>query len=176
MKFTTSASTTSRRFFNGATICGMVRLNPIANIDDTTNTSAATFTIAVRASIFLSFLSQPKSDAIPAESDSKPFREQPFVTIIMVMNDATLPLAEIKKHLSQIVDRVEHHHERVVLTRRGRPAAVLVSPDDLASLEETLDILSQAGALEGIRKAQRSIDAGDYLTGDEIRATYLGTE
>ena len=176
MKFTTSASTTNRTFFNGATIWGMVRLNPIANIDDTTNTSAETFTIAVRASIFLSFLSQSKSDAIPAESDSKPFREQPFVTIIMVMNDATLPLAEIKKHLSQIVDRVEHHHERVVLTRRGRPAAVLVSPDDLASLEETLDILSQAGALEGIRKAQRSIDAGDYLTGDEIRATYLGTE
>jgi prevent-host-death family protein len=154
----------------------MVRLNPIANIDDTTNTSAETFTIAVRASIFLSFLSQSNSDAIPAERDSKPFREQPFVTIIMVMNDATLPLAEIKKHLSQIVDRVEHHHERVVLTRRGRPAAVLVSPDDLASLEETLDILSQPSALEEIRRAQRSIDAGDYLTGDEIRATYLGTE
>jgi prevent-host-death family protein len=106
----------------------------------------------------------------------EPFREQRFVTIIMVMRDTTLPLAEIKKHLSQIVDRVEHHHERVVLTRRGRPAAVLMSPDDLASLEETLDILSQAGALEEIRRAQRSIDAGDYLTGDEIRAAYLSTE
>ena len=94
----------------------------------------------------------------------------------MVMSDTTLPLAEIKKHLSQIVDRVEHHHERVVLTRRGRPAAVLVSPDDLESLEETLDILSQPGALDEIREAQRSIDAGDYLTGDEIRARYAGTE
>jgi prevent-host-death family protein len=118
----------------------------------------------------------PRFHGIPATSDPKPFREQRFVTIIMVMSDTTLPLAEIKKHLSQIVDRVEHHHERVVLTRRGRPAAVLMSPDDLASLEETLDILSQAGALEEIRRAQRSIDAGDYLTGDEIRAAYLSTE
>lgn len=112
----------------------------------------------------------------PAARDPGLFRGQPFVTMLMVMNDATLPLAEIKKHLSQIVDRVEHHHERVVLTRRGRPAAVLVSPDDLASLEETLDILSQTGALDEIRKAQRSIDAGDYLTGDELRTAYLGTE
>ena len=38
----------------------------------------------------------------------------------------TLPLAEIKAHLSEIVDRVEGGHERIVLTRRGRPAAVIM--------------------------------------------------
>ncbi|HUU61073.1 MAG TPA: type II toxin-antitoxin system Phd/YefM family antitoxin, partial [Acidimicrobiia bacterium] len=47
----------------------------------------------------------------------------------MVMSDTILPLAEIKKRLSEIVDRVEGHHERVVLTRNGRPAAVIMSPD-----------------------------------------------
>lgn len=49
-------------------------------------------------------------------------------------------LAEIKKRLSEIVDGVEGRHDRVVLTRHGRPAAVITSPDELESLEETLGL------------------------------------
>ena len=49
----------------------------------------------------------------------------------MVLSE-TLPLAEIKARLSEIVDKVEEQHERVTLTRNGRPAAVLISPEDLA--------------------------------------------
>ncbi len=93
--------------------------------------------------------------------------------MIMVMSHTTLPLAEIKKRLSEVVDRVQHHHERVVLTRRGRAAAVLISPDDLESLEETLDILSQPEAVEEIRKAQAAIDTGEYVTGEQLRKQYL---
>ena len=63
------------------------------------------------------------------------------MTIIKVM-DRTLPLATIKAHLSQIVDGVESQHDRVILTRNGRAAAVILHPDDLESLEETLDLLS----------------------------------
>jgi prevent-host-death family protein len=91
----------------------------------------------------------------------------------MVMSDATLPLAEVKKRLSEMVDRVELHHERVVVTRRGRPAAVLVSPDDLESMEETLDVLSTPGALEEIQKAQREIDTGEAMSADDLRKKYL---
>jgi antitoxin YefM len=95
------------------------------------------------------------------------------MTMILVMSEDTLPLAEVKKRLSEMVDRVEHHHDRVVLTRRGRPAAVLMSPDDLESLEETLDLLSTPGAIEEIRKAQAEIDSGLGIEADELRATYL---
>jgi len=90
----------------------------------------------------------------------------------MVMAEA-LPLAWIKAHLSEVVDRVEQQHERVVLTRNGRPAAVLVSPDDLESLEETLDLLSDRGALDEIRDARVAIDRGDVVSADELRAKYL---
>jgi len=93
--------------------------------------------------------------------------------MIMVMTDATLPLAEVKKRLSEMVDRVEHHHERVVVTKRGRPAAVLLSPDDLESLEETLDLLSTPGALEEIQKSQHEIDTGKSVSADELRAKFL---
>jgi antitoxin YefM len=94
------------------------------------------------------------------------------MTIILVMSEETLPLAEIKKRLSEVVDRVEKHQDRVVLTRRGRPAAVLISPDDLASMEETLDILSTPGALDEIKKAQDEIDAGLGVSGEDLRAKY----
>jgi prevent-host-death family protein len=89
------------------------------------------------------------------------------------MSDETLPLAEIKKRLSEIVDRVESRHERVVLTRNGRPAAVIVSPDDLESLEETLEILSDPTALDEIHKAQSELEAGQYLSAEELREKYL---
>ena len=95
------------------------------------------------------------------------------MTIIMVMSDVTLPLAEIKKRLSEIVDGVEQHHDRVVLTRNGRPAAVILSPEDLESLEETLEILSDPRAMRAIRKAEQEIDKGKVITAEELRAKYL---
>ena len=100
--------------------------------------------------------------------DVEPWHPAKDVTIIMVM-DRTLPLANVKAHLSEIVDQVVSGHDRVVLTRNGRAAAVILSPDDLEALEETLDLLSQPNALEEIRKAREELDAGRFVTGDELR-------
>jgi antitoxin YefM len=86
----------------------------------------------------------------------------------MVM-DKTLPLANVKAHLSELVDGVESGHDRVILTRNGRPAAVILSPDDLEALEETLDLLSRPDALEEIRKARDEIEAGRFLTAAQLR-------
>lgn len=95
------------------------------------------------------------------------------VTRIIVMSEVTLPLAEIKKRLSEIVDGVEDRHDRVVLTRNGRPAAVILSPDDLAALEDTLDLLSDPKAMRAIRKAEADIDAGKAVDAAALRAKYL---
>jgi prevent-host-death family protein len=95
------------------------------------------------------------------------------VTRIMVMNE-TLPLAEIKAHLSQIVDRIEEHHERIILTRNGRPAAVLLSPEDLEALEDTLELLADPRARGEIEQARREIARGKGIRADELRARYLG--
>lgn len=89
------------------------------------------------------------------------------------MSDVVLPLAEIKKRLSEIIDGVEDRHDRVVLTRHGRPAAVIISPGELESLEETLDLLSDPQALREIRAAEAAAEAGDVVTADELRAKYL---
>ncbi len=92
--------------------------------------------------------------------------------MIMVMSD-TLPLAEIKAHLSEVVDRVERHHERVVLTRNGRPAAVIMSPADLEALEDTLELLSDPEAMADIARAREETKKGQVVSAEDLRAKYL---
>lgn len=65
----------------------------------------------------------------------------------------TLPLAEVRNRLSPLVASVESTHERVVITKNGRPAAVLVAVDDIEGLEETLEILSEPHEVAAIREA-----------------------
>ena len=83
-----------------------------------------------------------------------------------------LPLADVKNRLSEVVDRVETVHGRVVITKHGRPAAVLLSIDDLESLEETLEILSNPELLAEVREAEAEVAAGETmpLTKDEALA------
>jgi prevent-host-death family protein len=71
------------------------------------------------------------------------------------------------------VDKVEGQHERVTLTRNGRPAAVLISPEDLEALEDTLDLLSDTTAVREIERARDAIAKGRGISGDELRARYL---
>jgi len=81
------------------------------------------------------------------------------------------PLRTVRDHLSEFVDRAEREHERVVVTRNGRPAAVLMGYDDLAALEETLEILSDPEAMAGIRQSRGEVDRGDVVRGaDAVRA------
>jgi antitoxin YefM len=80
---------------------------------------------------------------------------------------ATEPLRAVRDHLSEIVDRVEQQHERVIITRNGRDAAVLISAEDLAQLEETLSVLNDPEALADIRDADAAYARGDVLRGVE---------
>ncbi len=84
---------------------------------------------------------------------------------------STESLRQVRDHLSEVVDRVENEHERVTLTHDGRPAAVLISADDLAQLEETLDLLGDSEALAEIREADAAYATGDVVRGVEaVRA------
>lgn len=80
-----------------------------------------------------------------------------------------LPLAKVRDRLSELVADVETTHARVTITKHGHPAAVLISPDDLASLEETIDVLSTPGALDDIRKAQEEVARGETFDEQTIR-------
>lgn len=83
-----------------------------------------------------------------------------------------VPLGEARDRLSEYVAEVERTHERVTITRHGHPAAVLISADDLAAIEETLDILGTPGAVEAIREGQADADAGRVVDSDEIKSRF----
>ena len=69
--------------------------------------------------------------------------------------------------------RIEHHHDRVVLTKNGKPATVLVSPEELESLEDTLDLLSNPKIVKAIDKARKEVASGKILTSEELRNKYI---
>jgi prevent-host-death family protein len=89
-------------------------------------------------------------------------------TIVTMTTDS---LRNVKDRFSEFVDRVDREHERVVVTRNGRPAAVLISPDDLESLEETLAILGDTEAVKALAEAEAAVAAGDVVRGvDAVRS------
>ena len=73
----------------------------------------------------------------------------------------TIPFTEAKAHLSELVDRVWRERDRIVVTRNGRPVAVLISPEELEGLEETLDLLSDDEARASLRRARAEDEAGE---------------
>jgi prevent-host-death family protein len=79
----------------------------------------------------------------------------------------TEPLRTVRDRLSEFVERVEQEHERVMITRNGRPAAVLVSPDDIEALEETLELLTTSDAVQDLRDAEAAVASGDVVCGVE---------
>lgn len=81
---------------------------------------------------------------------------------------STLPLSEVKARLSEIADEVDRTHERVHVTRNGREFVVLVSAEDLDSLEATIELLSDAPAAARVQSADAAIAAGDLTTGEDM--------
>lgn len=62
-----------------------------------------------------------------------------------------MALKDVKNRLSEVVDQVEREHARVVITKHGRPAAVVLSVEDLTSLEESLEIMARPRLVAQIR-------------------------
>ena len=71
----------------------------------------------------------------------------------------TLSLSEAKAKLSGLVEQVERRDEEIVITRNGRPAAVLVSPDEYESWKETQAIRSDKDLMREISKGLAALKA-----------------
>ncbi len=80
----------------------------------------------------------------------------------MVVNEQ-LSLAEAKAHLSEVVEGVETEHRRVVITKHGRPSAVVLAVGDLEALEESLDLLSDPEAMADLREAEDARRVGESM-------------
>jgi antitoxin YefM len=81
---------------------------------------------------------------------------------------STLPLSEVKARRSEIADEVDRTHDRVHVTRNGREYVVLISAEDLDSLEATIELLSDEDAVARVREAEVAMSAGQLTTADEM--------
>jgi prevent-host-death family protein len=88
----------------------------------------------------------------------------------MTMSDTVVNVADAKAHFSELVGRVRGQHERVVITVHGQPAAMMISPDDVESMEETIAILSDPEAVAALKESEEQIARGDTVSLDELTA------
>lgn len=80
----------------------------------------------------------------------------------------TLPLSEVKAHLSRLVDEVDRRDEQVTITRNGRPAAVLVSTDEFESWQATLEIMRDPELRAAVARGIENLEAGIVMTEAEF--------
>lgn len=98
----------------------------------------------------------------------------PIVATLVAMGvDAEMALRDVKNRLSEVVDQVEREHGRVVITRHGKPAAVVISTEDLESLEETLEVVSRPKLIAQVRDSLAELAAGEIevLSKEDVLAT-----
>ena len=71
-----------------------------------------------------------------------------------------LPISEVKTRLPELVSRVEEREEEIVVTRKGKPAAVLVNNDEYERLKESLDVLSDPDLMRQISRSKAFYSKG----------------
>ncbi len=81
----------------------------------------------------------------------------------------TIPLTELRPRLPQIFDRVSKYFDRYVITRHGKPEAIILSIDDYESLMETLEIQSDKALMRRIRQAEKELKAGKGIPFEKVR-------
>lgn len=81
----------------------------------------------------------------------------------------TVPVREFRTNLAELLDEVADRREHVIVTRHGRPAAVLVPVDEYEALEETAEILSDEDTLAAIRRGLDDLAAGSLVPLEQVR-------
>ncbi len=72
----------------------------------------------------------------------------------------TIAISNLRANLPNLINRVSEKLERLIITVSGKPKAVVISSEELESLEETAEILSVSGAYDKIKKGTREAKKG----------------
>jgi antitoxin YefM len=83
---------------------------------------------------------------------------------------STISLSEVKARLSEVADEVDRTHDRVHITRNGHDYVVLIAEQDLESMEATIELLSDAAAMERVAAAESAIKRGETASAEQMAA------
>ena len=79
-----------------------------------------------------------------------------------------IPISDVRANLPDLVNKVSNNLDRVIITVNGQPKAILVSSEELESLEETAEILAIPGARNSIKKGIKQIKKGEFIPLSEL--------
>jgi len=77
-------------------------------------------------------------------------------------------LKDLRPKLPRIIDEIDSKMDRFIITRRGKPVALIMSIEDYESILETLDILSDTRLMKRIKEAEKDVQSGDLKALDRI--------
>lgn len=86
------------------------------------------------------------------------------------MNDfqQILPVTKVKRHLLDILKRMEEEDATIALTRNGEPVGVLMTPDRYEALLETIEILGNKEIMRALEQSTKDFEAGNVFTDEEV--------
>lgn len=86
----------------------------------------------------------------------------------MTMN-SLLPISDARAKLTELVTKVNKNLQRITITVNGSPKAVLLSNEELESLEETLEILSNPKLIRAIKRGEKEIEEGKGIPWEDVQ-------
>jgi len=75
----------------------------------------------------------------------------------------TMSVSDARAKLPSLINHISRGVNRVIITVHGQPKAVVISPEELESIEETAEILSIPGTHQSIRRGMKQIKRGDVI-------------
>jgi prevent-host-death family protein len=78
--------------------------------------------------------------------------------------NSTISATSARSKLYDLLEEVEKLSKRITITSHGKTKAVLLNPDELEGLEETIEVLKDKRALASIKKSMDEIKVGKILT------------
>ena len=81
----------------------------------------------------------------------------------------TVSLKELRPALPEVIKKIDERLDRFIVTRRGKPVAVMLSVEDYESLVETLDILADPEAMKRIRMGEQEIKEGKTRSWEDVK-------
>ena len=72
----------------------------------------------------------------------------------------SVTLKMLRPKLPKVIEDIDEKMDRFIITKRGKPVAMMMSIDDYESLLETLDVLSNKGLMKKIKEAEADVKNG----------------
>jgi len=84
----------------------------------------------------------------------------------------TIAISDLRSNLPNLIKHVSDKLDRLVVTVSGKPKAVVLSVEELDSLEETAEILAVPGALRKIKESQQQIVKNQGIDLEDLAKKY----